>query len=61
MTKVSIVAFSTQFSAKKTRNRLGGLEEVLFERFPGFGREERPPKAVVVYPNQVLDSFVLLC
>ena len=42
-------------------NRLGGPEEALFERSPGVGREERPPNAVVVHPNQVLQSFVLLC
>jgi len=35
VTEVSTVAFSTQFSAKKTRNRLGGPEEALFERSPG--------------------------
>ena len=35
MTEGSIVAFSTQFSAKKTRNRHGGPEEALFEHSPG--------------------------
>ena len=49
------------FLAKKTRNRLGGPKEALFERSPGVGREERPPNAVVVYPNQVVHFFVLLC
>ena len=46
-----------QFSAKETRNRLVGLEEMLFERSPGVGREERPPNVVVVQLNQVLQSF----
>ena len=50
-----------QFSAKKTRNRLGGPEKALFERYLGVGREEQPPNAVVVYPNQVLHYFVVLC
>ena len=50
-----------QFSTKKTRNMLEGPEEALFERSPGVGREERPPNVVVVYPNQVLHYFVLLC
>ena len=50
-----------QFSAKKTRNRLEGPEEALFERSPGVGREERPPNAVVVHLNEVLISIVLLC
>ena len=50
-----------QFSAKETWNRLEGLEETLFERSPGVGREERPPNAVVVQLNQVLQSFILLC
>ena len=40
---------------------LGGPEEALFERSPRVGREERPPNVVVVYPNQVLHYFVLLC
>ena len=57
----SIVCMLHQFSAKKTRNRLGGLEEALFERSPGVGREEQTPNVVVVYPNQVLHYFVLLC
>ena len=43
--------------AKETRNRLGGLEETLFEHSPRVGREEWPPNAVVVYINQVLQYF----
>ena len=50
-----------QFSAKKTRNRLGGPEEALFERSLGVGREEGNPNAVVVYPNQVLHYLFLMC
>ena len=46
-----------QFSAKKTRNRLGGPEEALFGRFPGVGREEQLPNTVVVQLNQVLQYF----
>ena len=46
-----------QFSAKETRNKLGGPEETLFERSPGVGREERPSNVVVVQLNQVLQSF----
>ena len=45
------------FLAKKTRNRLRGPEGALFERSPKVGREERPPDAVVVHLNQVLQSF----
>ena len=43
--------------SQKTRNRLGGPEETLFERSLGVGREEWPPNAVVVQLNQVLQSF----
>ena len=50
-----------QFSAKETKNKLGGPEKTLFERSPGVGREERPPNAVVVQLKQVLQSFILLC
>ena len=50
-----------QFSAKKTKNKLGGSEEALFECSQRVGREEWPPNAVVLYPNQVLHYFVLLC
>ena len=57
----SIVCMLHQFSAKKTRNKLGGPEEALFELSLGVGREERPPNAVVVYPKKVLHYFVLLC
>ena len=46
-----------QFSTKKTRFRLGGPEEALFEHSLGVGREEWPPNAVVVHLNQVLQSF----
>ena len=40
---------------------LGGPKKTLFERSLGVGREERPPNTVVVHPNQVLQSFGLLC
>ena len=35
-------------SSQGDRSKLGGPEESLFERSPGFGREEQPPIAVVV-------------
>ena len=54
---LSIVCMLDQFSTKKTRNRLGDPEVALFERSLGVGREERPPNAVVVQLNQVLQSF----
>ena len=54
----SIVCLLYQFSSQETRNRLGGLEEALFECSQGVGREEQPPNVVVVHPNQVLQSFV---
>ena len=50
-----------QFSAKNTKNRLGGPKEGLFDRSLGVGREKQPPNIVVFYPNQVLQYFVLLC
>ena len=34
-------------SSQVDQSKLGGPEESLFERSPGFGREERPPIAVV--------------
>ena len=54
-----IVCLIHQFLAKKTKNRLGGLEEALFECSPGVGREEQPSNAIVVHLNQVLHSIVL--
>ena len=35
-------------SRQGDQSKLGGPEELLFERSPGVGREERPPIAVVV-------------
>ena len=44
-------------SSQGDQSKLGGLEESLFERSPGVGREERPPIVVVVQaPEQVLPS-----
>ena len=43
--------------SQKTRNRLGGPEETLFEHSTGVGREEQPPNVVVVQLNQVLHYF----
>ena len=53
----SILLLLHQFSARDTRNRLGGLEETLFECSLGVGKEERPPNVVVVQLNQVLQCF----
>ena len=39
-------------SSQVDQNRLGGPEKSLFERSPGFGREERPPIAVVVQAQE---------
>ena len=50
-------------SSQGDQNKLGGLEESLFERSPGVGREERPPIAVVVQSSSRfchLTVFVLI-
>ena len=50
-----------QFSAKETRNRLGGPEKSMFERSPGVGREEQPLNAIVVQLKTGSTIFYLLC
>ena len=51
-----------RFSAKNTKNMLGGTKKALFEHSLGVGREEQPPNAIVVPLIQVLQSsyFIVL-
>ena len=46
--------------SQKTRNRLRGPEQMLFERSQGVGREEWPPNALFVQLNQVLEYFCFI-
>ena len=41
--------FAAPSSSQGDQIKLGGPEELLSERSPGFGREERPPIDVVVH------------